>query len=83
MIEIMKENGFNANLVTPMSKTSILLALIVFVDDTEIFLTDANNDIESLIKKAQDALNAWKHELNSTGGTIQSKQCAWVLLSYN
>jgi len=82
MIEIMKDNGFHANLVTPMSKRNLLLALIAFVDDTETFLTEESNDITKLIAKAQDALNIWKNVLNATGGAMRSKKCAWLLLSY-
>jgi len=37
MIEIMKENGFNANLVTPLSGKNLLLAIISFIDDKEFF----------------------------------------------
>jgi len=60
MIEIMKEAGFTSTLITPLSKTNILLALIAFVDDAELFLTVENNNVSELIRIAQEALTRWK-----------------------
>ena len=82
MIEVMKEEGMTSRLRAPISNRDILLALIAFVDDTEIFLTDPDNNIDNLIRKAQKALDTWKHVLNATGGAMRSKKCAWLLLAY-
>ena len=80
MIELMKEAGFDATLVTPFSRKYILLSLIAFVDDAELFLTTNSNNIDELIKKAQSALEKWKNVLLATGGAMRSKKCACVLL---
>ena len=82
MIELMKEAGYTSKLTTPLSGTQILLSLIAFVDDTEIFLTIDTNNIEELIVKTQKALERWKNVLSATGGAMRSKKCAWVLLDF-
>ena len=82
MIELMKEAGFDSHLITPLSKKNILLSLIAFVDDAELFLTTKTNNISELIKKAQAALDRWKNVLLATGGAMRSKKCAWLLLDH-
>ena len=82
MIEIMKEAGFTSKLITPFSKKNILLSLIAFVDDSELFITVDDNNIDKLIYKAQQALEKWKQVLLATGGAMRSKKCAWILLDH-
>jgi len=82
MIELMKEAGFDATLITPFSKEYIILSLIAFVDDAELFLTTNSNNIDELIKKAQSALEKWKSVLLATGGAMRSQKCAWLLLDH-
>jgi len=83
MIELMKEAGFTSNLVTPLTNKKILLALIAFVDDAELFLTVDNNNLNALLEKAQRALERWKEVLLATGGAMRSKKCAWILLDHS
>ena len=82
MIELMKEAGFTSELVTPMTGKMILLSLIAFVDDAELFLTTKDGNICDLIHKAQNALETWKQVLLATGGAMRSKKCAWTLLDH-
>ena len=82
MIEVMKEAGFTSNLTTPMTGKAILLSLIAFVDDAELFLSAKDGNIKNLISKAQKALETWKHVLLATGGAMRSKKCAWILLDH-
>ena len=82
MIEIMKDAGFDATQITPFSRKNIILSLIAFVDDAELFLTTTSNNIDELIKKAQSALEKWKNVLLATGGAMRSQKCAWLLLQH-
>jgi len=82
MIELMKEKGFRAKLISPITKRNILLTLIAFVDDTELFLTVDSQDIQELIQTAQRALETWKQVLLAIGGAMRSKKCAWMLMAY-
>ena len=83
MIEMMKQRGLLATFQSPMNDDKILLALLAFVDDTELFITDKGDDIEALIAKAQLALNTWKELLHVTGGIMRSTKCAWTLLNFD
>jgi len=82
MIELMKEKGFRAKLISPITKRNILLTLIAFVDDTELFLTVDSQNIQELIRTAQQALETWKQVLLATGGAMRSKKCAWMIMAY-
>lgn len=52
MIQILKQEVLHATYLSPITKKEIILALIAFVDDTELFLTDSDDDPDALIQKA-------------------------------
>ena len=83
MIEMMKKRGLLASFQSPMEDKEIFLALLAFVDDTELFITDDRNDIEALKVKAQIAINTWKELLHVTGGIMRSNKCAWTLINFD
>ena len=56
MIEVMKEEHMEASFTTAITITTVVLILLVFVNDTEVFLTDMSNNSRILIDKAQLAL---------------------------
>ena len=84
MIELMKEYGVNAEFVTPISGTIVLLALLAFVDDTELFLTCRDKEtIENFISRAEGAINMWREILYVTGGIMRATKCSWTLMAYD
>jgi len=82
MIEMMKKRGLFASFKSPLEDEEILLALLAFVDDTELFITDDEDNVENLIAKAQLAINTWRELLHVTGGIMRSSKCAWTLLNF-
>jgi len=82
MIEEMKAQLLHAKMISPISGIVVLLALLAFVDDTELFIMHASDKDEEVIKKAQRALMLWRALLNVTGGIMRSKKCAWTLMSF-
>ena len=66
MIEMMKKRGLFASFKSPLEDEEILLALLAFVDDTELFITDDEDNVENLIAKAQLAINTWLELLHVT-----------------
>ena len=82
MIDIMKQKGFQSKMQCPFSLEEILLTLMAFVDDTEVFLTVDSDDIDELLEMAHTTLKSWKKVLQATGGDMRSKKCAWILLQY-
>jgi len=83
MIEILKESGYNATFISAISLDVIKLALIAFVDDSEIFLTIPSDDEAELIILADRTLNTWREALQVTGGAMRAKKCGWTLISYD
>jgi len=83
MIEVLKDHGFNASFITSFLKEIITIALIAFVDDTEIFLSVPNDSIPDLIELADRTLNTWREVLAVTGGAMRAKKCGWTLLTYD
>ena len=83
MITLMKENGSQAKMRSPLSLEDIVLTLMAFVDDTEVFLMVEDDDIEELLNLAHSTLENWKSVLQATGGDMRSKKCAWILLQYS
>ena len=82
MIAIMKKNKFQSKMRSPLSLEEVILTLMSFVDDTEVFLTIDSDDIEELLNLADTTLKTWKKVLQATGGDMRSKKCAWILLQY-
>jgi len=83
MIEIMKELHLSASFISPITKKKIILSLIAFVDDTELFLTHPKNDLKALIAKASTAIKTWRELLKVTGGAMRPEKCAWTLMRYD
>ena len=83
MIDLIKKRGLFATMQSPMGDEEIMLALLAFVDDTELFITDDDDNIDQLIQKAQLAIDTWKELLHVTGGIMRSNKCAWTLVNFD
>jgi len=83
MIEIMKELHLSASFISLITKKEIMLSLIAFVDDTELFLTHSGNDVKVLVAKASTAIKTWRELLKVTGGAMRPEKCAWTLMRYD
>jgi len=82
MIEIMKERCYYSRFISPLSGMIVILSLLAFVDDTELFLTDDNDDPEKLLQRAEQAINVWRELLYVTGGIMRSSKCSWTMIAY-
>ena len=82
MIEVMKERKMHAEIMTAITGLMFTIALIAFVDDTELFVTDEHDNPCNLIAKAEMALNIWRELLYVTGGIMRSSKCAWTLVTF-
>ena len=83
MIQIMKEMQYQSTFLAPITKKRIMLSLIAFVDDTELFLTKSNDNLNELVNKANQAIQTWKELLNVTGGAMRPEKCAWTLMRFD
>jgi len=83
MIESMKSRDMHAQFISVLSGVLVTLALLAFVDDTELFLTDVHDDPNALITRANEAIKLWRELLYVTGGVMRSNKCAWTLITFN
>ena len=73
-----------AEFKSPLTGIVVILTLLAFVDDTELFLTARTNETpEQLMIRAEMAINLWRECLYVTGGIMRSSKCAWTMLDYN
>jgi len=83
MINILKRHQLNSKWKCPISLETVILTLMAFVDDTEIFLSTKDDDLNALLDLAQETISTWKSVLQASGGDMRSKKCAWILLHYS
>jgi len=83
VIELMKEHAMQASFTSPYSGLIVILTLLAFVDDTELFLTSKPGEtVKDLMLRGEIAINLWRELLLVTGGVMRSTKCAWTLMDY-
>jgi len=84
IIELMNQNNLHAEFISPISGAIVILTLLAFVDDTELFLTKKNEyeSNEELIARAETSINMWREFLYVTGGVMRASKCSWTLMAY-
>jgi len=83
MIQLLKKELLHATYMSPITKQHIILSLIAFVDDTELFLSVPDDNIDTLVQKANRAINVWREVLQVTGGAMRPAKCAWTIMAYD
>lgn len=83
IIHLLKQNGSHSSFITPLSGIVVTLALIAFVDDTELFIMNQEDDLSRLVQQAEVTLHLWRAYLYVTGGAMRPSKCSWTLLSYD
>ena len=71
-------------ITSPISKLSQLLAALMHVDDTDLYIfNDGLTCTLEVITKAQKLLDAWHEALRFTGGDLKLSKYYWTLQDYN
>jgi len=83
MIQLLKKELLHATYISPITKQKIILSLIAFVDDTELFISVPDDSIDTLVQKAERAINVWREVLQVTGGAMRPTKCAWTIMAYD
>jgi len=83
MIQLLKKELLHATYISPITKQHIILSLIAFVDDTELFVSVPDDNIDDLVEKANRAINVWREVLQVTGGAMRPAKCAWTIMAYD
>ena len=83
IIEIMKQHKLQSHFFSPLSAIIVTLSLIAFVDDTELFIMNNEDNVSELKQQAESAINLWRELLYVTGGIMRPSKCSWTMLSYD
>ena len=67
----------------PTSTISYNQIMVTFVDDTSFLINDDKNQVDKLIKKAEDMINSWLTILRITGGDLALDKTTWSMLHFN
>jgi len=82
LFEIMQAEGFVAQIICTMSKLSMELAGLAFVDDTDLIVNDPSNEVDQVSEKMQQSLSTWHGLLRATGGELVPNKCFWYLINF-
>ena len=85
ILQIMRAKGYGTFFKASISGSEIRLVGYAFVDDTDLMQTARNWDenIESVIKEMQNALNLWEGLIKATGGALSVEKCCWWAIDFH
>ena len=57
---------------------------VIYVDDTDILLTDAtgNGTLEQVFLRAQKAAKVWQQAVYDSGGAVRPNKCYWTAVDF-
>ena len=80
LVRYLYSKNLNTHLTTPVSKIVMPLVVLIFVDDTDLYVFNSGIDTtEEIILKVQRLLDTWYHILKFTGGDLKLSKCYWTL----
>jgi hypothetical protein len=84
LLNMLREAGFGARFVSPLSHESVFYAAFSFVDDTDILVTDAERLRSSgaVAHEMQQALRQWEGALRASGGALEPRKSHWYLIDF-
>jgi hypothetical protein len=83
ILNMLRETGNGAYLVSPISKEEFFFVGYAFVDDTDLLVTSMNNeDSAQTVTSMQHALNKWEGGLRATGGALEPRKTFWYLIDF-
>lgn len=75
--------GFGARFLSPMSLALICFLGEMYVDDTDLTITQPQYTSAVDVKEeAQASVDCWAYLLNSTGGSLNHEKCYWWMVDY-
>jgi len=82
LLKIMRAKGFVAQIICAMSKLSMELDGLAFVDNMNLIINDPSNKVDQVSKKMQQSLSTWHGLLCTTGGELVPDKCFWYLIDF-
>ena len=85
LIKMMLDLDPGVSVIAPISLGILTLTLIMYVDDTNIFIQalTPNESAHSHIARAQKYLDHWCEYLAVTGGALRPSKCWWQITQFN
>jgi len=83
LLHCYKRQGFGSCLISPISGAIIHFMGQVYVDDTDLLVTDPELETaEEVAQEAQASLLGWGNPLNATGGSLNLEKCYCCMVNY-
>ena len=83
LIRYLYQQKVVSSLSSPISNVSKLLAALMYIDDTDLYVfNDGSLDVSKVVLKAQQLLDTWHTALKFTGGDLKLSKCYWTLQDY-
>jgi len=82
MIEIMRSDGFYAQVVSAISLISRQIVGFAFVDDTDLCVFGQHVHSQNVATEMQRSVNHWEGLLRATGGALVPTKCFWYLIDF-
>ena len=84
LLQMLKEEGFGASIITPLTQELIQTVGFAFVDDADLIQSALNSSktIHSVMEKMQQMLNLWEGALKATGGALDPNKSFIYAIDY-
>ena len=76
LVRYLRSKKVTEEITSPLSRATLLLAALIFVDDTDLHAFNSGaDDTEEIAIKAQHLVDAWHKVLKFTGGNQKLSKC--------
>ena len=83
LLQMLREAGYGAQLRGAIDDTRLHLAGFAYVDDADTIQTgDLEDDIATVVAKAQGQLDLWEEGIRATGGGIEGSKSDFAVLDF-
>ena len=84
MIGAYRRLGHASRFVGAWSGLLFILAAVIYVDDTDLFLTATRRDqsLEDFFHQVQQSVTDWSHIVEVTGGYVKAAKCFWYMMAW-
>ncbi len=82
MFEMMKAQGFGNKITCPITGTVINIIGFAYVDDTDLFTINMDNNVKETLNTLQKLIDTWEQAAKVTGGALEPLKSWWYLVSF-
>eukprot|EP00957_Ditylum_brightwellii_P026798 2026769-Ditylum_brightwellii.AAC.1 len=84
LVAILCANGHMVTFETAITGVILLLAVLIFVDDTDLLCHTlcSSPDAQSIIPLLQEAIDLWQGTLQATGGDLKLVKCLVQIVGF-